>query len=76
MAALQKAWLKLGELLNRIISPVALGLVFYFVICPFGFLARLFNLSAIKTRKSPELDSYWQHRQPPGPKSQSLYNQF
>lgn len=38
-----RAWMKLGMLLNRITSPLLMGLVFYLVITPIGCCMRVFR---------------------------------
>jgi hypothetical protein len=43
--AIVRTWLGLSNLIGRITSPIALSLVFYVVIVPFGFLFGRFNPS-------------------------------
>jgi Saxitoxin biosynthesis operon protein SxtJ len=41
-----RAWLKLGLLLNRIVSPVIMLMLFFLVVAPLGFILKLFKGSA------------------------------
>ena len=47
-------WFKFGILLSKIMTPVILSLVFYFVVTPIGILYRIFNK---KKRNSTWQDS-------------------
>lgn len=69
-------WMKFGELLHRIVSPVALGIVFYLTVLPTGLILRLFGKDPLRLNMDPQADSYWIKREPPGPASESLNNQF
>ena len=76
LAPLNRIWMKFGLLLAAVISPVVLGLIFYFCITPIGFLMRLFGKDPLRLRLEPEADTYWIRREPPGPPPESLKNQF
>ena len=76
LALPNRLWLRFGLLLNRIISPVVLGFLFYVVVTPIGALMRLFGQDNLRLRGSPADGSYWIKRDPPGPKPDSLNNQF
>jgi hypothetical protein len=71
-----RLWLAFGGLLHKITSPVALGLIFYIAIMPFGVAMRLFGKDFLALRRRPEQASYWVLRSPPGPPPDSLKNQF
>jgi hypothetical protein len=68
--------MKFGEMLHRIVSPLALGIVFYFTVLPTGLLLRLFSNDPLRLRFDPTAKSYWIKREPPGPAAESLKNQF
>jgi predicted membrane metal-binding protein len=76
LAPLNKLWLRVGLLLNRIISPVALALLFYVVVTPTGALMRMFGKDSLRLRRNDADGSYWIKRDPPGPKPDSLPHQF
>lgn len=76
LSLLNRAWFKLGLALHHVISPIVLGIMFYGVITPVGLLRRVFVRDPMKLRFEPEKDSYWVKREPPGPKPDSLTNQF
>ncbi|WP_206054773.1 SxtJ family membrane protein [Nitrosococcus wardiae] len=38
-----RGWMKFGQLLSKITTPLVLGIVFYLVIFPIGFVMRMFG---------------------------------
>ena len=76
LAPLNRWWMKLGLLLGRIVSPIALGILFYGVFTPIGGLMRLAGKDPLKLRRDPQAASYWTVRQPPGPRRDSMNQQF
>lgn len=51
-------WMRLGMILNRITSPVLMGLVFYLVITPAGFCMRLFGRDPMARSFDKNASSY------------------
>ena len=72
LTPLNKLWFKFGLLLGRIISPVIMGLIFFFVVTPIGLVMRMFkkDLLNLKFNKNK---TYWINKT--GPKSK-MKNQF
>ena len=56
---LNKAWLKFGELLHKIISPVVMGLMFFVIMTPIGILMRLSGKDMLRMKLDPQAASYW-----------------
>ena len=73
---LNKAWMKLAEVLNRIVSPVVLGLIYFGLFTPVAACMRLAGRDVLRRKVEPAVPSYWIGRDPPGPDPQSLPNQF
>lgn len=61
---IKRAWLFLGFLIGLAVSPVALGVLFYAVITPCGFLMRLFGGDPLRLRPTAQR-SYWRERSAP-----------
>ncbi|MGE3391347.1 MAG: SxtJ family membrane protein [Gammaproteobacteria bacterium] len=76
LAPLNRVWTRLGIFLGHIFAPVALGVVFFCVIAPIGICMRVARHDSLRLRRSPQIRSYWQPRDPPGPDAQSLPQQF
>ena len=69
-------WTRFGLLVNRIISPVILGLLFFLVITPTGLMFRLLGKDPLRLKWEPSLKTYWLERTPPGPDPKTMSNQF
>jgi len=76
LAPLNRVWTALATVLHRITNPVILGVFFYGVIAPFGWLLRRLGKDFLRLGRVPEAKSYWIVRQPPGPEPESMSNQF
>ena len=76
LAELNRLWMKLGILLGKIVSPIALGILFYVVITPIGLMIRVAGKDPLRLKFDPEADTYWIPREPPGPPPGSMNNQF
>lgn len=76
LGPLNQLWTKFGILLHSIISPIALGLLFFGVIMPIGLLMRLLAKDPLRLRFDKSATTYWVIRNPPGPIAESLKNQF
>ena len=66
----------IGLVLHKIVSPIALGILFFLVVTPTGLLMRLLGKDPLRLRFDRSADSYWIARTPPGPDADSLKNQF
>lgn len=76
LALPNRLWLRLGFLLNRIMSPILLMLMFYAMVTPMGVLKRLFGKDNLRLKRGDSNETYWIARTPPGPKPDSLNHQF
>ena len=58
LTPLKKGWIKLGEILGKVIAPIIMGFVYFVIITPIGLLMRLLgkDLLNIKYNKNK---SYW-----------------
>lgn len=76
LAPLNRAWTALGSLLHAVVNPVVLGILFYLVFTPFGWVLRRMGKDFLRLRPAPGAPSYWIPRQPPGPTPESMSRQF
>lgn len=72
---LNAAWMKLGDLMGKIVSPLVLGVIFFMLITPVALIGRLFDRDELRLNKA-NVNSYWIDRVPPGPAGESFRNQF
>ncbi|WP_284268787.1 SxtJ family membrane protein [Bradyrhizobium iriomotense] len=75
LAPLNLLWFYFGELLGRLISPLVLGIIFFGLLVPIAFIARLLGRDELHLKRRP-VASYWISRNPPGPTGQSFTRQF
>jgi Saxitoxin biosynthesis operon protein SxtJ len=76
LAPLNRAWTALGTLLHAVINPLVLGVLFYLVFTPFGWVLRRMGKDFLRLRPAPAAPTYWIPRQPPGPPPESMSRQF
>lgn len=75
LTPLNKAWMKLGELMGKVVSPLVLGVIFFVLITPIALITRLFGRDELRLKRTNG-HSYWIDRTPPGPAGDSFKNQF
>ena len=73
---INRQWMRFGLLLNRIVSPVAIGVVYYLTLVPMGLLMRACGKNPLRLRFDRAAASYWIPREPPGPDPQTMNDQF
>jgi SAM-dependent methyltransferase len=71
-----RLWLHFGLILNRLVSPVVIAVLFYAVVTPIGWLMRVSGKDGLRLRGNGQSKSFWIERKPPGPKADSLRKQF
>ena len=72
LTPLNKLWFKFGLLLGKIISPVIMGLIFFFIVTPIAFIMRIIGKDLLNLKFNND-KSYWIKKT--GPKSK-MKNQF
>ena len=69
---LNKIWFKFGLFLAKIISPLVMGIIFFFVVTPIGILMKILNKDLLNLKFNKN-KSYWIEKN--GPKGK-MKNQF
>lgn len=59
LKSLNKYWIKLGELLGKIIAPIVMLIVFFIFVTPISFLVRIFGKDLLGLKLNKEQKSYW-----------------
>lgn len=75
LTPLNRAWFALGELLGRIVSPIALGIIFFALITPVSIIARLLGRDELRLKRR-SVPSYWVPRQTSALDPNSFKQQF
>lgn len=76
LALPNRLWFRVGMLLNRIVSPVVLGAIFFLIITPVGLVRRLTRSDPLRLALRRDLPSYWVAREKTAIAPDSLKNQF
>ena len=71
-----KAWLRIGDLMGKIVSPLVLGVIFFLLISPIAIISRLLGRDELRLIKKANVSSYWIDRAPHDLISNSFKNQF
>ena len=58
---LNKLWMRLGQFLGMIISPIILAIIFFGIFMPYSFVMRLFGRDELQL-KFKKKKSYWKPR--------------
>ena len=72
LTPLNKVWFKFGILLGKVISPIIMGIIFFFVVTPIGLLMRILNKDLLNLKYNND-KSYWIEKKEPKSK---MKNQF
>ena len=66
-------WHKFGLILNKITSPIIMGIIFYLVVTPTGIIMKILRKDLLKQKLIKSKKSYWIERKLP---VESMKNQF
>ena len=58
LTPLNKIWTRFGIFLGNFISPIVMGIIFFFVVTPIGLLMRLFGKDVLNL-KNNKSSTYW-----------------
>ena len=72
LSPLNLLWFKFGILLGKIVSPVVMGIIFFLVVTPIGFIMRILGKDLLNLKFNAN-KSYWIEKT--GPKS-NMKKQF
>ena len=72
LTPLNKLWFKFGLLLGKIVSPLIMGIIFFFVVTPTAFIVRIIGKDLLNLKFNNK-KTYWIEKT--GPKSK-MKNQF
>jgi len=73
LGPLYRAWMRLGELLSKVTTPLFMGVVYFVVLTPVGLLKRAFGSSSLVRSGGT---SYWVERGPGPARRGNLERQY
>jgi hypothetical protein len=71
-----RAWLKLGLLMYKVVNPVIMAILFFGAMLPIGLLMRMSGKDFLRLARDPSAPSYWLPRVDERPQSESMKQQF
>ena len=72
LTPLKFVWIKFGYFLGNIISPIVMGVIYFFVLTPTGLIMRLLGKDILKLNKN-KLNTYWEKK---SKNESTMKNQF
>lgn len=75
LTPLNKAWFLLGQIMGKVVSPIVLGIIFFFLITPIGLIAKLLGRDELKLNRL-KCQTYWVDPVGSNSDSESFKNQF
>ena len=61
LTPLYNLWMKFGLILGKVVSPVVMGFIYFFVISPIAIMMKLLGRDELRLKKA-QRSSYWQKR--------------
>ena len=65
LTPLNLLWFKFGMILGAIISPIVMGIIFFLVVTPIGFILRILGKDLLNKKYDKEKETYWIKRDTP-----------
>jgi hypothetical protein len=76
LAVLNRAWMKLGLIMFKVVNPIVLALMYVTTIVPIGLIMRACGRDPLRLKLDPSASTYWVERDPPGPAPETMIHQF
>jgi len=73
---LNRVWFLFGMLLNKVVSPIVMGVLFFLTVTPIGFAMRAFGKDPLNKMIDPDAESYWIEIDKDQQAASSMHNQF
>ena len=62
LSPLNSFWIKFGELLGKIIAPIVMAVIYFFILTPISLIVRLFGKDLLSLKFSKQIKTYWIER--------------
>ena len=62
LSPLNLFWIKFGELLGKIIAPIVMAVIYFFILTPISLIVRLFGKDLLSLKFSKQIKTYWMKR--------------
>ena len=75
LSPLNRCWMRFGELLGKVVSPIVLSFIFFSIFVPVSLFFKLFGRDELKLRRVPST-SYWVEKKERAHTPKSFRRQF
>ena len=76
LGPLNRLWQRFGRLLRSFTNSIVMAILFLSTVVPFGLIMRLLNRDVLRLKWERASATYWIPRNPPGPRPDSMKDQF
>ena len=59
LSPLNSFWIKFGELLGKIIAPIVMAIIYFFILTPISLAVRVFGKDLLSLKFSKQIKTYW-----------------
>jgi hypothetical protein len=76
LSALNKIWLKAGAVIAKVVNPIVLMLLFFFVVTPMALIMRMAGKRPLRLAPDSTASSYWIYRDASQAEGSTMRRQF
>jgi len=76
LSALNRLWSKVGAAIAKVVNPIVLALLFFFVVTPMALVMRIAGKRPLRLAPDRAASSYWIYRERPEGGASSMRRQF
>tara|TARA_B100001250_G_C19493474_1_gene654142 strand:+ start:150 stop:584 length:435 start_codon:yes stop_codon:yes gene_type:complete len=73
---LNRTWYLFGIMLHKLVNPIVLGILFFFIVLPIALVLRILGKDPLNRRFDSAAKSYWIERDPSDLTPESMRQQF
>jgi large-conductance mechanosensitive channel len=76
LSTLNKVWFKIGAVIAKVVNPIILAILFFFVVTPMALVMRMMGKRPLHLAPDRSAATYWINRGPPEGGASSMRRQF
>tara|TARA_B100002051_G_C16227050_1_gene388603 strand:- start:26 stop:406 length:381 start_codon:yes stop_codon:yes gene_type:complete len=62
LSPLNLIWIKIGELLGKIIAPIVMAIIYFMILTPISLIVRIFGKDLLGLKFTKQIKTYWINR--------------
>jgi hypothetical protein len=76
LSGLKKIWLKVGAVISKVVNPIVMTMLFFFVVTPTALVMRIAGKRPLRLAPDRAVSSYWIYRKAAQGEVSSMRRQF